>query len=138
MSALRSIPSPSPVRPASESLPDDDRFKRLRSGLGLRLLALFAALAGCATTAKTTRPQADGALTIKCAVPDARIYVDDAFVARAAEAADHPLRVRSGTRRVEVRADGWFTAYRDVEVPANAATRVDIDLRKVPDGEPGG
>jgi hypothetical protein len=93
-------------------------------------------LIACATESKSVRTRSDGALTVHCAVRDARIYVDDTFVARAGQ--DQPLRVPSGLRRIEVRADGWFTAYREVEIPARGAARIDVDLRKVPDGEPGG
>jgi hypothetical protein len=95
------------------------------------ILCLFL-ISGCATTAKTVTTQS-GALTVQCAVPEARVYVDDTFVGRAGS-----LKVAAGLRRVEVRADGWFTAYREVEVPARGAARLDVDLRKIPDGEPGG
>src|SRR6185312_15566222 len=43
--------------------------------------------------------------------------------------------VPSGSRRVEVRADGWFTAYRDVVVPHDGRAAVDVALRPVPETE---
>ena len=46
------------------------------------------------------------------------------------------LLVPSGARRVEVRADGWFTAYRDVAVPHAGRATVDVALRRVPETEP--
>ena len=49
-------------------------------------------------------------------VADARVYVDDAFVGRAADLRGHAILVAAGTRRLELRADGWFPAYRDVAV----------------------
>ncbi|HEX6836019.1 MAG TPA: hypothetical protein VF334_05565 [Polyangia bacterium] len=94
--------------------------------------ALFSA--ACAPTKPIVR--ADGQLAIACNVPDARVYVDDIFRGRAAELAVGALLVPSGPRRVEVRADGWFTAYRDVVVPHAGRARVDVALRRVPETEP--
>lgn len=94
--------------------------------------ALFSA--ACAPTKPMVR--ADGQLAIACNVPEARVYVDDVFRGRAAELAAGALLVPSGPRRVEVRADGWFTAYRDVDVPHAGRARVDVALRRVPETEP--
>jgi hypothetical protein len=96
--------------------------------------ALFSA--ACAPTAKSV-VRADAQLAIACNVPEARVYVDDVFRGRAAELAVGALLVPSGARRVEVRADGWFTAYRDVVVPHAGRSRVEVALRRVPDTEPG-
>ena len=73
--------------------------------------------------------------TAGCAIPEARVYVDDKFVGRAVELAGRTIGVRAGTRRVEVRADGWFTAYREVPVAPKGRARVEVPLDKVPDGE---
>ena len=94
--------------------------------------ALFAS--ACAPTKAVVR--ADGQLAVACNVPEARVYVDDVFRGRAAELAAGALLVPSGARRVEVRADGWFTAYRDVSVPHAGRATVDVELRRVPDTEP--
>ena len=94
--------------------------------------ALFGA--ACAPTKSAVRT--DGRLAIACNVPEARVYVDDVFRGRAAELAGAALLVPSGARRVEVRADGWFTAYRDVTVPHAGRARVDVALRRVPETEP--
>ena len=102
--------------------------------------SVAAALAYCCFGAACapTRPivRADGQLAIACNVPEARVYVDDVFRGRAAELAGGALLVPSGPRRVEVRADGWFTAYRDVAVPHAGRARVDVALRRVPETEP--
>jgi len=94
--------------------------------------ALFAA--ACAPTKAVVR--ADGQLQVTCNVPEARVYVDDVFRGRAAEVEHGVMLVPSGARRVEVRADGWFTAYRDVTVPHAGRARVDVALRRVPETEP--
>ena len=96
-----------------------------------------AALFGAACAPTRTAVRADAQLAVACNVPEARVYVDDVFRGRAAELAIGSLLVPSGARRVEVRADGWFTAYRDVVVPHAGRARVDVALRRVPDTEPG-
>jgi len=90
--------------------------------------------AACAPTKAVVR--ADGQLQVTCNVPDARVYVDEVFRGRAAELEHGVLAVPSGNRRVEVRADGWFTAYRDVTVPHAGRAGVDVALRRVPETEP--
>lgn len=103
----------------------------------IRALALCVVLAGCAPTAKVAR-KPDASLFVECAVATARVYLDDQFIGRASELGGRPLSVRSGTLRVEVRADGYFTAYRDVPVAPGARERLLVDLRRMPPGEPGG
>ena len=109
----------------------------------MKRVVLLAALAGCAgTTAQAPRADAGIVVAVRCAaagdcsVPDARVYVDDKFVGRAVELGDQPIPVHAGNRRIEVRADGWFSAYREVPVAHAARAKVDVPLRKVPDGEP--
>jgi hypothetical protein len=98
-----------------------------------RLLALvfFIGAKGCVSA-----PRAEAALYLRCSAPLARVYLDDRFVGRAVELG-RGLKVRSGARRVEVRADGYFTAYRDVMVARGGEARLEVRLRPVPDGEPG-
>jgi PEGA domain len=98
---------------------------------------VLAAAGGCAPTGASLR-KADAQLVVACPVDDARVYVDERFVGRAAELRARTIGVVHGTLRVEVRADGWFTAYRDVPVAPGARARVDVELRRVPEGEPGG
>jgi hypothetical protein len=98
-------------------------------------LACCCFAAACAPTGKSV-VRADGQLAVACNVPDARVYVDDVFRGRAIELSAGALLVPSGARRVEVRADGWFTAYRDVVVPHAGRAAVAVALRKVPETEP--
>jgi hypothetical protein len=112
-------------------------MNRLRLAFALVVLSAgWGAVSGCAP-ARTAVRKADAALMVACAVRDARVYVDDVFVGRAAELGGRTLGVPSGTRRVEVRADGYFTAYRDVPVAKGARERLEVALRPVPVGERG-
>jgi len=104
-------------------------------------LILFAC-AGCAgPTANAPKADAGLVVAVRCAqpgdcqVPDARVYVDDKFVGRAIDLGDQPIPVHAGSRRVEVRADGWFTCYREVPVARSGRAKVDAPMRKIPDGE---
>jgi hypothetical protein len=98
-------------------------------------LASCCSWTACAPATKAVR--ADAQLAIACNVPDARVYVDDVFRGRAVELRGGALLVPSGARRVEVRADGWFTAYRDVVVPPKGRAAVAVPLRRVPATESG-
>ncbi|HZS41868.1 MAG TPA: hypothetical protein VFF06_33795 [Polyangia bacterium] len=100
------------------------------------LASLALAFAGCAHAPPARK--ADAQLIVSCPVDDARIYVDETFVGRAVELRARPIGVVHGTLRVEIRADGWFTAYREIPLQPGARGRVDVELHRVPDGEPGG
>lgn len=112
------------------------------------------ALSGCATTSQTVR-KADATLAIdstgpcptpegaqvtpaRCPIADARIYIDERFVGRSGELAARPVPVVAGALRVEIRKDGFFTAYRDAAVKPGENARLKVELRRVPEGEPGG
>jgi hypothetical protein len=98
--------------------------------------ALAVASAACASTAQVRRP--DAALAVECDVAEARVYVDDTFVGRADELALRPAPVHAGARRVEVRADGYFSAFRDVAIAPGERARMRVGLHRVPDGDSGG
>ncbi len=77
----------------------------------------------------------DATLLVGCSVGSASVYVDETFAGRAAELGQSGLRVRHGVIRVEVRADGFYPAYRDVTVRSGERARVDVELRAIPEGE---
>jgi hypothetical protein len=102
----------------------------------MKHLGLFALLlSACAPTAKAVR--VDGQLSVACAVANARVYVDDIFAGRAVELRGRALLVPTGAHRVEVRAEGYFSAYRDVKVMPHQRETVAVDLHRIPDNEPG-
>jgi hypothetical protein len=89
-------------------------------------------LAACAGP-QASRKAPQSVLEVRCAVPEARVYIDDVFAGRA----DRPISVKAGARRVEIRADGWFSAFREVEAPPGGRARLEVELRPVPPLEPG-
>jgi hypothetical protein len=86
-------------------------------------------LAGCAHAP----PPPDATIVVETSAPQARVYIDDAL----AGGGQRKLAVFSGKRRVEIRADGYYTAYFDVEIPRGSLHKLDAPLRKVPPGQPG-
>jgi hypothetical protein len=97
----------------------------------MRVLLLLIA---CAAANQARR--ADSVLLVECDVPSASVYVDETFAGRAADVGLRGLRVAHGSLRVEVRADGYYPAYRDVPVAAGERAHVKVPLRAVPEGEP--
>jgi hypothetical protein len=104
-----------------------------RAGVAGCVLAC-ALVAGCAAGNRARR--ADAELVVVVAVAEARVYVDDTFAGRAGDLRGRALAVPSGNRRVEVRADGYFTAYRDVVIAPRARATVDVRLHAAPPNEP--
>jgi hypothetical protein len=116
----------------------------------MRRALVIVLLTGCATTAPQQRkPDAALTISVRCAegdgpsrkvvacpsVADARVYVDDHLIGRAVELEGRALAVPAGSHRVEVRADGWFTAYRDAAVAHAGRATLEVPLRRVPEGE---
>jgi PEGA domain len=97
-------------------------------------MRLFLLLLACAGPNQARR--ADAVLLVECDVPAASVYVDEHFAGRAAEMGARGLSVPHGNLRVEVRADGYYPAYRDVPVKAGERAHVQVGLRAVPEGEP--
>lgn len=89
---------------------------------------------GCAGPGQSLR-KADAVLIVECDVASASVYVDETFAGRAAELGRSGLRVPHGTLRVEVRADGYYPAYRDVPVQTGERAHVKVPLRAIPSGE---
>lgn len=101
---------------------------------GLIGLAGFVGLsAGCRST-PAARPT--GTLLLSVAPAGVTILLDDRPLP--ARSGDALLRVAvtSGAHRLELRAPGYFTAYRDVAVAAASEQRLSVMLRPDPDAAP--
>ncbi|HEX2569017.1 MAG TPA: hypothetical protein VH877_05605 [Polyangia bacterium] len=81
------------------------------SACGLLVLAFSA----CHPTAAAVRtpPPPESALQIECSDPLALVYVDDRLVGQAGDL-KQPVGLRAGLHRVELRAEGKLSAYREV------------------------
>ena len=63
--------------------------------------------------------------------PDARISVDDRFVATGRVAAAHPIELEPGPHQVTLEAPGYFPHDLELELPAGTTT-IDVRLRPIP------
>ena len=99
----------------------------------MRALGLALFLFGCAASNQAART--DALLRVSSSVPSASVYVDERFAGRAADLSRSGLGVVHGTLRVEVRADGYYPAYREVTVPPGGQASVEVPLNAVPEGE---
>jgi PEGA domain len=98
----------------------------------LALLTLWFVVAACAHA-----PSGGGvALRVDTNVADATVWVDDILVGRAAEwtgegpAARH---LRPGFHRVEVRAPGYYSVFREIDQPEGGRVTVAAPLRPLLD-----
>lgn len=89
---------------------------------------VIVALAGCAHS------EPRGELLLRVTPADARVLLDDHDVGSGEMLHDRALRLRPGVRRVEVEADGYYGARREVTVTPQQRSTLTVDLRAVPDG----
>jgi hypothetical protein len=97
----------------------------------LRWLASWLAallLFGCGARAAVVRPEAQG-LRVRCDNAAASVFVDDRFAGRAAELRGRDLPILPGFHRVEVRAEGFFPRYAEVEIQPGGRAVLDVTLR---------
>ena len=97
----------------------------------MRLVVVLAlGLAACAHAA------AGVALQVDANVPEATVLVDDVLVGRAAEwtaAAANNRHVRAGFHRVEIRAPGYYSVYREIDERDGGTVKVEADLKPLLD-----
>ena len=107
----------------------------------MMLFALWAAVGMTACAGKLgSRPTAYLAITS----PDseALVYVDEALAGRVGDFVRQPLRIAPGKHRIELRADGKLSFYREVSLlpgenfSLSAKLRPDIDQRDAQTASP--
>jgi hypothetical protein len=94
----------------------------------VRLIAAVFLFALSACTTVMPRP---AELRVIARPENARIYLDDRFVATARVLARRPETVRTGVHYMTVTADGYFPHDVELELPSGVTT-VEISLRPVP------
>jgi hypothetical protein len=94
-----------------------------RARRALTALVAMAVLASCAMTGP--RP---AILRVRCNVPDATVWIDDAFAGTVAEFANgQPLG--PGFRRLEIRQAGFFTHYAEISPEEGQSLSIEAKLR---------
>jgi hypothetical protein len=92
--------------------------------LGLTLAGVLAG-SSCAHYS----PPAGVALLVEANVPESTIWVDDVLVGTVSAWAREGRHVRPGFHRVEIRAVGYYSVYREIEQPDGGRVAIKADLR---------
>lgn len=71
-----------------------------------------------------------GHLELACPVPEAEVYVDDYYVGRCVAWAAQAVPLKPGHHTVEVRAEGRYPFYGELEVLPGGSRRLEIALRE--------
>ena len=87
------------------------------------LLSLWLAVASCA------HAPVGVALQVDANVPDATIWIDDVLIGKVTEWAHDGRHIRAGFHRVEIRAPGYYSVYREVEQVDGGHAAVNATLR---------
>lgn len=113
---------------------------RTRARARARTVALLALCCGVAVATGCGAPQAGSkptarvlsGLLVVCQPPDALIYVDDRYMGSVKGLDKRPLKLPEGTRRVELRREGYFAHYGEVKLVRGVRQRLQVVLRKEP------
>lgn len=90
-------------------------------------LATLALLASCGGAPRPT----PAGIKVVAQPADARVYVDDRFVASARVLAVRPHELPAGVHRITIEAPGFFPHDIETELPPGVST-IEISLRPVP------
>ncbi|MCB9623814.1 MAG: PEGA domain-containing protein [Sandaracinus sp.] len=99
-------------------------MRTTRRGFAILALGLLGACYG------NLRPT-PAVLRVEVVPDDARVLLDDVFVARARVTAVRPKEVAPGRHRLTVEAPGYFPHDLDLDLPSGE-TNVRIELRPIP------
>jgi hypothetical protein len=99
---------------------------RLRALFLVFLLVFGLASLGCATM---SAPYGAVAMRVESNVPDATVWVDDVLVGNVSDWARDGKHIRSGFHRIEVRHSGYYSFFKEVELPDGAQAVVSAQLR---------
>lgn len=95
------------------------------------LLLPALALVGCPGPPKP-RARPVGGLVIECKPKTAQVFVDDRYQGTVAALRGRPLILLVGSRRIELRLDGYFSSYHDVKVVRGVRQKLSVVLRQEP------
>ena len=68
-------------------------------------------------------------MRVESNVPDATVWVDDVLVGNVSDWARDGKHIRSGFHRIEVRHSGYYSFFKEVELPDGAQAIVNAQLR---------
>ena len=100
---------------------------RITFVLAMLLASLLGGAAGCATAG----PAPGAAVRISANVPDATVWVDDRLAGKVTDFANGARRLPVGYHRVEIRAPGYYSSVREIDVKAGTEVALDAQLHAV-------
>lgn len=98
--------------------------------LGLLYAMVLLAL-GCAHSGGDPDTGKRG-LIVTCSLPSAHLYIDDYPIARTEWQDGKKMSLAKGPHRVETRAEGYYSEYREVQVPEQGFVTVTLTPRARP------
>ncbi len=99
-----------------------------RRRLCLLCAGLALALSGCALQSVRPTP---ARMRVLASPPEARVFVDDAFVASARVLGEQPVELSPGLHQVTLEAPGYFPHDLEVDLESGTTT-VRVELRPIP------
>lgn len=90
---------------------------------------------GCATPSYQGSAQQTGLVRLDVTPPDATVWVDDAYQGQVNAWVHQTLRLPTGPRRIELRANGFMSQRFDIEVASDE--EVTLRLKLQPEWEDG-
>jgi hypothetical protein len=97
----------------------------LRAAAALGLAATLAL--GCAHS----MPYGAVAFRVESDVPDATVWVDDVLVGKVSDWSKEGRFIRAGFHRIEIRHPGYYSVFREIELPEGGQAVVKAPLRQV-------
>ena len=98
----------------------------------MKALALVALLAiGCGGRQNPDGGENSGVVVIRCNVDDAELWVDGHYFREIAEIPRGGVRMPAGMHRVEIRHDGYFSHYSELELAPSERRVLDVNLAPV-------
>jgi hypothetical protein len=96
--------------------------------LAKTLLVVLTLAFGVASCAHLSAP-AGVALRVDSNVPDATIWVDDVLIGTVTAWAREGRHIRAGFHRVEIRAPGYYSVFREIEQRDGGQASLEVMLR---------
>lgn len=101
----------------------------------LLIIACGACGAACGPSAHRppAGPPPSGVVQLRCTVPDATIWIDEALVGLVGDIPKGGIRLTTGAHRIELRHERYHTRYIDVTLAPGELRRIEVTLAEVLD-----
>jgi hypothetical protein len=97
----------------------------LAGGLGGLLLLVSGLVASCAHSLP-----GGGGFRVECNVTDATVWIDDLLVGDASGWKTNGRQIRAGFHRVEIRRPGYYSVFKEIDLPVGGQAVVVAKLRE--------